>query len=119
MICTFSLCTTVVVATVCYIALPTILLASCMKSWISSSSESPLSSSILVYSLVVFLIPAGLLSSFDNSPCEGVQAYCLVTTMLLNMMSYLADNEGSMPTCLNFFAPLIYCVMKVRCSWQC
>ena len=95
---------------------PTILLTSCMKSRIASFSESPLPSSILVSSLVVFLISAALLSSSDSNPCEGVQTYCLVATILLNMMSYLAHNEGSLPTCMNFFAPLISCVMKVGCS---
>jgi hypothetical protein len=87
-----------------------------MKSGIASSLESPLPSSILVSSLVVFLIPAAPLSSSDKSPYEGVQAYSPVATMLVNMMSYLAHNEGSMPTCLNFFAPLISCVMKVGCT---
>jgi len=79
------------------------------KSGITSSFKSPLPSSEPAQSILALLVP-GSTSLLAGTLDEGAHANSLVATMLEYILSNLFFKDGSIPTCLNFLAPLISCI---------
>jgi len=49
-----------------------------------------------------------------STPDDGAPAYSLVATMLEYILSNLIFKHGSIPTCLNFLAPLISYIKEIK-----